>query len=184
MRWTDIGGMTCSVARTLAVVGDRWTLLILRDAFLRTRRFDDFQSQLGISRHRLTARLRTLVAHGVLERVRYQQRPPRDEYRLTEKGLDLYPVLASLVRWGDRWMAGGHGVPVELVHRSCGRVITPTLSCPHCGGAIQARDMRAQPGPALRRIAGTGRAHARRTATPTAVRVSPLKRHTAKEGSR
>ena len=105
MRWNDIGGITCSVARTLSVVGDRWTLLILRDAFLRTRRFEDFQAHLGMTRHRLADRLAKLVEHGVFERVRYQERPERYEYRLTEKGRDLYPVIVSLVGWGDRWMA-------------------------------------------------------------------------------
>src|SRR5213594_554597 len=110
MRWQDIGDMTCSVARTLSVVGDRWTLLVLRDAFLGVRRFDDFHADLGTTRHRLAARLRKLVEHGVLERVPYAERPPRFEYRLTEKGRDLYPVVVSLTRWGDRGMAGGEPV--------------------------------------------------------------------------
>jgi len=151
MRWREIGGMTCSVARALSVVGDRWTLLILRDAFLRTRRFEDFQRSLGLTRHRLADRLRKLVRAGVLERVRYQDRPPRDEYRLTEKGRDLYPVMVSLVRWGDRWMADDDGPPIELIHRPCGHRITPALTCPDCGQPITARDMEAEVGPALRR---------------------------------
>jgi DNA-binding HxlR family transcriptional regulator len=150
MRWNDIGEITCSVARTLSVVGDRWTLLILRDAFLRTRRFEDFQMHLGMTRHRLADRLAKLVEHGVFERVRYQERPERYEYRLTEKGRDLYPVIVSLVGWGDRWMAGKAGAPIELVHRSCGHVMMPTMTCPHCGDALTARDVTAQPGPALR----------------------------------
>lgn len=153
MRWGDIGEMTCSVARTLSVVGDRWTLLVLRDAFLRTRRFEDFQAHLGITRHRLADRLAKLVHHGIFERVPYQQRPPRFEYRLTDKGRDLYPVIVALVGWGDRWMAGKAGVPIELVHRSCGHVMTPTFTCPHCGDALRARDVTAQPGPALRALA-------------------------------
>lgn len=151
MRWRDVGDMTCSVARSLAVVGDRWTLLILRDAFLRTRRFAHFQASLGIPRHRLADRLQKLVDHGILERVRYQERPPRDEYRLTAKGRDLYPVIVSLVRWGDRWMIDDDGVPVELVHRDCGHPITPVLTCPDCHREVGAQDMLAQPGPALRR---------------------------------
>jgi DNA-binding HxlR family transcriptional regulator len=145
MRWQDIGDMTCSVARTLSVVGDRWTLLILRDAFLRTRRFEDFQGSLGITRHRLADRLRKLVANGILERVRYQERPARYDYRLTEKGRDLYPVIVSLVSWGDRWMAGKEGPPIELIHRRCGHHISPTLTCPECGTPISARDMQARP---------------------------------------
>ncbi len=149
MRWADVGDLTCSVARALSVVGDRWTLVVLRDAFLGVRRFDDFRA-VGLTRHRLADRLKRLVAAGVFERVRYQDRPPRFEYRLTEKGRDLYPVIVSLVRWGDRWMAGEAGPPVELIHRGCGHVITPVLACPDCTEPLTARDMRARPGPALR----------------------------------
>jgi DNA-binding HxlR family transcriptional regulator len=149
MRWADVGDLTCSVARALSVVGDRWTLLVLRDAFLGVRRFEDFRA-VGLTRHRLADRLKKLVAAGVLERVRYQERPPRFEYRLSEKGRDLYPVIVSLVRWGDRWMAGEAGPPVELIHRGCGHVITPVLACPDCAEPVTARDMRAQAGPALR----------------------------------
>ena len=149
MRWADVGDLTCSVARALSVVGDRWTLLVLRDAFLGARRFEEFRA-VGLTRHRLADRLKKLVAAGVLERVRYQERPPRFEYRLTEKGRDLYPVLVSLVRWGDRWMAGEAGPPVELIHRGCGHVIMPVLACPYCAEPVTARDMRAQAGPALR----------------------------------
>jgi DNA-binding HxlR family transcriptional regulator len=149
MRWQDIGDMTCSIARALSVVGDRWTLLILRDTFLGTRRFDDFQSSLGIARHRLADRLRKLADNGILDRVSYQERPARYEYRLTQKGRDLYPVIVSLVGWGDRWMAGKAGAPIELVHRGCGHHVSPVLACPDCGAPIGARDMQARPGPAL-----------------------------------
>jgi DNA-binding HxlR family transcriptional regulator len=149
MRWRDIGGLPCSVARALSIVGDRWTLLVLRDSFLGVRRFEDFQRDLGTTRHRLTDRLRKLVAHGILERVRYQDHPPRFEYRLTEKGRDLYPVVVSLTRWGDRWMAGRHGPPIELVHRACGKTTMPALACPECGAPVAARDMIARPGPGL-----------------------------------
>ena len=97
MRWADVGDLTCSVARALSVVGDRWTLVVLRDAFLGVRRFDDFRA-VGLTRHRLADRLKRLVAEGVFERVRYQDRPPRYKYRLTEKRRDLYPVIVSLVR--------------------------------------------------------------------------------------
>jgi len=152
VRWSDIGEMTCSVARTLAVVGDRWTLMVLRDCFLGTRRFDDFQAQLGATPHVLSDRLRKLVDEGVLERVAYQERPVRHEYKLTEKGLDLYPVIASLVRWGDRWEAGEEGAPLELHHRTCGHATTPTLVCSECDEPIEARAIEARPGPALRAL--------------------------------
>jgi DNA-binding HxlR family transcriptional regulator len=149
MRWRDVGDLTCSVARSLAVVGDRWTLLVLRDAFLGARRFEDFRA-VGLTRHRLADRLKRLVAAGVLDRVPYQDRPPRSEYRLTEKGRDLWPVIVSLTRWGDRWMADEDGPPVELIHRECGHTVMPQLACPHCARPLTARDMRALPGPGLR----------------------------------
>lgn len=151
MRWNDIGTTTCSVARSLSVVGDRWTLLILREAFLRTKRFEEFQANVGMTRHRLADRLRKLVDNGVLERVRYQEKPPRYEYRLTEKGRDLYPVIVSLLRWGDRWMPGEDGPSMKLVHRECGHQITPALTCPDCGQPVSARDTIAQPGPSFRK---------------------------------
>jgi len=151
MRWRDVGELECSVARALSVIGDRWTLLILRNAFMGTRRFDDFQAQIGVTRHRLADRLAKLVEHGVLRRERYQDSPPREEYRLTEKGRDLYGVIVTLAGWGDRWMAGEHGAPVERVHRRCGHIAALRLTCEHCGEPVTARDMEARPGPGLRR---------------------------------
>jgi DNA-binding HxlR family transcriptional regulator len=149
MRWGEIGEIRCSVARTLSVVGDRWTLLIVRDAFLGRRRFEDFQRSLGITRHLLTERLRKLEVHGILARAAYQDKPVRHEYRLTEKGVDLYPILLSLVGWGDRWMAGDRGPPMVYRHRGCGHVATPTLHCPECREPVEARDLVARPGPGL-----------------------------------
>src|SRR2546427_12747821 len=116
MRWQDIGDMTCSVARALSVVGDRWTLLVLRDAFLGVRRFEDFHADLGTTRHRLADRLRKLVGHGVLERGRYAERPPRVEYPLTGKGRGPYPAVVSPTPLGHPWMAGPAGPPGELGH--------------------------------------------------------------------
>src|SRR5256885_2200425 len=104
MRWDAVGEMPCSVARTLSVVGDRWTLLIVRDAFRGVRRFGDFEKSLGLTRHRLADRLGKLVRHGILSRERCDERPARFEYRLTDKGKALQPILLSLVAWGDRWM--------------------------------------------------------------------------------
>ena len=150
VRWSDVGKLDCTIARTLSVIGDRWTLLILRDAFLGTRRFDAFQASLGISRHRLADRLTKLVRHGVLRRERYQTRPPRWEYRLTEKGIDLYSVVVSVAEWGDKHMAGRKGPPVERVHRACGHAARLRLTCEHCGDAVGARDMAARPGPGFR----------------------------------
>jgi DNA-binding HxlR family transcriptional regulator len=150
VRWSDVGTLDCTIARTLSVIGDRWTLLVLRDAFLGTRRFEAFQASLGITRHRLADRLRKLVQHGVLRRVRYQDAPARFEYRLTEKGIDLYGVIAMLAGWGDKHMAGRGGPPVERVHRGCGHVATLQLACDRCGDTVTARDMTARPAGRLR----------------------------------
>lgn len=139
MRWNDLSDERCSVARTLAIVGDRWTLLILRDAFLRVRRFDDFQSRLGIARRVLTERLATLVAHGVLKKVAYSQRPTRHEYRLTDKGLALYPVILSLAHWGDVHCDDGTGPPVVHRHKACGHDFRSVLICSECGDPLDAR---------------------------------------------
>src|SRR3984893_8499408 len=100
MRWNELSEENCSMARTVSVIGDRWTFLVLRDCFLRVRRFEDFQSRLGITRHVLAGRLRKLTRLGVLDRVAYQDRPRRYEYRLTAKGLDLHPVLLAVMHWG------------------------------------------------------------------------------------
>jgi DNA-binding HxlR family transcriptional regulator len=137
----------CSVARTLEVIGERWTMLVLREAFFRVRRFEEFQRNTGAARNILSDRLRTLVEHGILERRKYQDHPPRFEYRLTEKGVDLYPVLISLMEWGDRHAPGGQGPAVVLEHRTCGQPTRPTLVCSACGERVTAREMRALPGP-------------------------------------
>ena len=145
VRWSEVGTLDCTIARTLSVIGDRWTLLILRDVFLGTRRFETFQASLAITRHRLADRLAKLVKHGVLRRERYQDRPARFEYRLTEKGRDLYGVVVMIAGWGDKHMAGRTGPPVERVHRRCGRVAALRLTCEHCGEPVTARDMYARP---------------------------------------
>jgi DNA-binding HxlR family transcriptional regulator len=150
VRWRDVGRLDCTIARTLSVVGDRWTLLVLRDAFLGLRRFEEFQTDLGISRHRLSDRLAKLVKHGVLRRERYQTRPARWQYRLTEKGVDLYGVVATIADWGDRHMAGRKGPVVERVHRTCGQATPMRIACGHCGEPVTARDMRPRLGPGYR----------------------------------
>ena len=137
--------MNCSVARTLETIGDRWTLLILRDAFYGVRRFEDFRADLGIARNVLTDRLQKLTARGVLEREQYGDRPPRYEYRLTEKGLDLLPVVLTMMKWGDRWESSPDGPPVTLTHVACGHEVTPVVSCSHCGEELRRRDLRVHP---------------------------------------
>ncbi len=150
MHWGDLDSQDCSLARTLAVVGDRWTLLILRECFLRVRRFDDFQSRLGIGRPILADRLQKLVTNFVLTKVAYQENPTRYEYRLTAKGLDLYPVLLAIVHWGDVHLAGRAGRPVLHEHVPCGHVFDPVMTCSSCNEALQPRDVRVSPGPGLR----------------------------------
>ena len=140
--------MNCSVARTLEVVGEWWTMLIIREAFFGIRRFDEIQGRLGIARNVLATRLQSLVDNGVFERRLYQERPERFEYRLTEKGMDLYPVLVAMLGWGDRWAAGKDGPPLVLVHRTCGKPATPTLRCSECGEELRPHDVRPQPVPA------------------------------------
>jgi DNA-binding HxlR family transcriptional regulator len=125
----------CSIAGTLEVIGDRWTMLILRDAFRGVRRFDEFQRDLGIARNLLTDRLTKLVEYGVMEKQLYQAHPPRFEYRLTPRGVDLSPALVALMRWGDKWLAEG-APPVSLLHDRCGQPLDQAFVCWTCDQTI------------------------------------------------
>jgi DNA-binding HxlR family transcriptional regulator len=138
--------MDCSVAQCLEVVGEWWSLLIVRDAFLGVARFDDFQRRLGISRNILQERLNTLVSAGVLVRVPYSEHPPRHNYRLTDKGRDLWPILTTMRQWGDRY-AAPHGPPLQVVHKACGAVSDAVLICGTCGEPLGSRDVEALPSP-------------------------------------
>lgn len=149
MKWQDVGEQRCSVARTLSVIGDRWTMLVLRNAFMGVRRFDAFQHSLGVTRHVLSDRLKRLVEHDILQKVPYQDRQERFEYRLTSKGRDLYPVILSLARWGDQWMDEGQGAPLQFVHKDCGKVFTPLLVCSECREPVHTRSVTPIAGPAL-----------------------------------
>jgi DNA-binding HxlR family transcriptional regulator len=140
-------GQACSIARSLEVLGERWTLLVLREAFRRVRRFEDFQRNLGIARNVLTDRLTRLVDEGILSREAYQDRPVRFEYRLTDKGRELWPVMMTLMQWGDRYYAGDEGAPVVVRHRDCGGEVTDHLKCAKCGAELGPRDVVAEPGP-------------------------------------
>jgi DNA-binding HxlR family transcriptional regulator len=144
MRWKELGRENCSIARTLAVVGDRWTLLVLRDSFLGVRRFEDFERSLRIARRVLSERLELLVAEDVLLRVPYRTRPARFEYRLTDKGHELYPAILSLVHWGDKHYAGRGGPPVIHKHLKCGRDFRSVLTCSECAEAVFAREVAAR----------------------------------------
>jgi DNA-binding HxlR family transcriptional regulator len=132
MRFADLGTSRCSIARALSVVGDRWTLLILREAFLGSTRFAEFHDNTGAARHIVAERLQRLVEHGVVDRRPYQDRPPRFEYTLTRKGRDLYPVILALLAWGDRWLLDDSEPTLTLLHEPCGAVMTPEVRCPNC----------------------------------------------------
>jgi DNA-binding HxlR family transcriptional regulator len=136
-----------SVARALALIGDHWTLMILREALFGVRRYGELARNLGIPRPTLSVRLRSLVDSGLLERVLYASDPDRYEYRLTAAGRDLLPVAAMLMRWGDRYLAGPEGPPIVLRHTDCGEVAVPTLVCGRCGGEITAHNVAPEPGP-------------------------------------
>jgi len=153
MRWESLAKEDCSLARSLSVLGDRWTLLILRDAFLRVRRFEEFERSLKIARRVLSERLALLVEEGILAKVAYQEKPARYEYRLTEKGLALYPAIISLVHWGDTYYAGKKGPPLLHTHVKCGHDFRSVLTCSECGEAVAARDVRVHPGPGARKRA-------------------------------
>jgi DNA-binding HxlR family transcriptional regulator len=157
MKFAAVGRQPCSIARTLAQIGDGWTLLILRDAFLGRRRFSDFEAGVGAQPTVISDRLKRLVEIGVLSRVEYQQYPSRHEYRLTDKGRDLQPVFLMLARWGDKHLDDGDGPPLEFIHTSCDHPADPTVTCGHCGEAVDTKSIRAEPGPALARHFGVER---------------------------
>lgn len=147
MRRSSFAGMNCSIAQALEIVGEWWTLLILRDVFLGIHRFDDFVERLGIARNVLTDRLDTLVAAGILERRPYDAGRGRYDYVLTDKGRDLWPVITTLREWGDRWILGDGNEPIVLEHRSCGEVTHLRHTCDRCGEPLDGRSVVARPGP-------------------------------------
>ena len=147
--------MACSVARTLDVIGEWWTPLVVRDLFLGISRFDAIQRNLGISRKVLAERLAKLLEHGIVERTPYQDNPARYDYALTEKGQDLAIVLIALQTWGDRWAAGDEGPPLVFRHDSCGAITIPVPTCSGCGQPLVPSDMTPLPGPGARRGPGT-----------------------------
>ena len=147
MQRTDFSQMTCSIARSLAVAGEPWSPLVLRDVWVGINRFDDLQRDLGLSRKVLAERLKHLVEAGMLERQAYSERPPRHEYVLTRKGLEFVDVLIALAAWGDRWTAGAAGPPVLLRHHACGHRTHAEVRCAHCQEPLHAADVTPEPGP-------------------------------------
>ncbi len=149
MQRTDFSEMTCSIARSLAVAGEPWSPLVLRDVWVGINRFDDIQRDLGISRKVLAERLKHLAEAGMLERRRYAERPARYEYVLTRKGLEFVDVLMAMAAWGDRWTAGEAGPPVLRRHRTCGQITQVEIRCGACGEPLTAADVDVEPGPGL-----------------------------------
>jgi DNA-binding HxlR family transcriptional regulator len=148
MQRTRFGDMVCSIARTMDVIGEPWSPLILRDVWVGMHRFDQIQADLGISTKVLTERLKWLVAQGILDRRPYSERPLRHEYVLTEKGSELCAVLMAMTAWGDRHTAGDAGAPALLRHRGCGEVTTAEVRCAHCGDVLDGESVDVEPGPA------------------------------------
>jgi DNA-binding HxlR family transcriptional regulator len=152
---TSLSAVHCSIARSMEVMGDGWTALILRDVACGITRFDQLTEDLGVSRKTLAARLDRLVADGILERRAYSEHPPRHDYLLTEKGRDLRPVLLALMAWGDRWIAGPEGPPARVYHERCGHHGSAVVTCDHCGEPLTADDAVAEAGPGGRVGRGT-----------------------------
>jgi DNA-binding HxlR family transcriptional regulator len=141
----QLNEQVCPVARTVAQVGDSWTLMVVRELFLGAKRYEEIRVQTGMSPQLLARRLRELVAAGIVARRQYQERPPRFEFVLTEKGLDLWPVIIALRGWGERWAKSRRETTlIALTHRSCGYTIEPVVACPDCGELLNARSTIAQ----------------------------------------
>ena len=157
---TSFKGMNCSIAQCLEVVGDWWSLLIVRDAFRGITRFADLEADLGISRNVLNQRLAYLVEQGVVARIPYSEHPPRYDYQLTEKGRDLFAVTTAMRQWGDRW-AAPNGPPIEAVHDGCGEVTQAILTCSVCGERLTPDSVQPVVGPGARPKRRRGRSVAR-----------------------
>jgi DNA-binding HxlR family transcriptional regulator len=140
-RTADYSRQSCSIAATLEVIGDPWTLLVIRDAFQGVKRFEQWQERLGVARNVLAARLKTLVQHGVLEPRLYSERPPRNEYILTAKGKDLSDVLVTLHGWGSKHVYGDEMAGFDMIHAPCGHSLQPRLACSCCGEIVNRRDI-------------------------------------------
>ena len=147
--------ISCSIARAVDVIGQRWTPLIVRDLFAGMTKFEDIRRDLGIASNVLAARLDELERNGIVERRQYQSAPARYEYLLTEKGRDLYPVIATLLAFGDKWLSKPDGPPVLTVHADCGKVTNAKTVCAECGGELNARNAIHAPGPGAKPGPGT-----------------------------
>lgn len=151
MKWDETSAQICSVARATSIFGDRWTLLILRQLFMRLTKFSDIQKALGITKHRLTDRLNRLIEEEIVFKHLYDESYKRYEYRLTEKGKDLYAVFIVIGQWGDKWMGDADGPPVEYVHKASGKQVDPILSCARSGEPLTPHNVKMQLGPGVKK---------------------------------
>jgi DNA-binding HxlR family transcriptional regulator len=167
MSWLEFDTERCSVQRTIGVIGEKWTLLLIRDAANGVHRFDDFRRHVGLSEAVLADRLRTLVAEGILETREYREpgQRTRNEYRLTAKGWDLFPVLVALAQFGDKHLAGDDGRPWEIRHRECGHVVRAEVRCSHDAAVLTPRDTESVPGPGAKLLASPEALAVRETRT-------------------
>jgi DNA-binding HxlR family transcriptional regulator len=152
MRWLDYDTAQCPVQRTVEIIGDKWTMLLIRDAANGVHRFDDFRRHVGLSEAVLANRLRRLVDEGLFETREYQEpgQRRRNEYRLTAKGWDLFPVLIALMQFGDKHLSGGTGEPWHIQHKACGHPVRAEVRCTHDDEVLTPRDTESVPGPAAR----------------------------------
>jgi DNA-binding HxlR family transcriptional regulator len=157
MEWLDVSAENCSMQRTLGLVGEKWALLLIRDAANGVHRFDDFHRHVGLSEPVLADRLRKLVGAGIFETRTYQApgQRTRSSYRLSAKGWDLFPALIALTQWGDRYLADPEGAPWVIRHEACGHSVEAVVRCPHDGEILSRRDTRADAGPGAKALAAT-----------------------------
>ncbi|WP_330180346.1 helix-turn-helix transcriptional regulator [Nocardia sp. NBC_01503] len=155
MARTDFGGIACSIARSAAIVGDPWALLVVRDVAVGLHRFDEIQRDLGVATNVLSDRLQRLVSAEVLRKDRYERHPDRFEYRLTDKGRDLMPALLALMAWGDRWESGAEGPPLLVRHKDCDHITQPVVVCDRCGEQLTTGSVDYRPGSGGRIAPGT-----------------------------
>ncbi|WP_066910253.1 winged helix-turn-helix transcriptional regulator [Millisia brevis] len=147
MKTRSFASWPCTVARTVDILGDAWSVLILREAFYGLRRFDEFVVSLSIPRNTLTARLNALIEHGLVRKVQYQSEPVRHEYELTESGRDFFPVMVAMKTWGDKWTAHAEPLPIILRHNICGHELHATVVCDECGREVRLDDTTPHAGP-------------------------------------
>ena len=151
MHWNDVGSQVCSIARTMSVLGDRWTMLVVREAFIGTTAFDEFVAYTGATPQVVSARLKRLMEAGILKKQPIADGKGRSEYLLTEKGQDLHPIICTTMIWGDKWLSDGQGRPHVLRHTGCGCATSPKLACDACGEFVSRKTLKGEPSPAMKR---------------------------------